>query len=98
MAEEQPACQAEELAAKAAWARAWSRMLRAETAKVTQRVADTEESVAETLARLALQYPDYGSRLWAQSEAVANQAARKRQRADRHVQLPEQAAADDGAA
>jgi hypothetical protein len=43
-------------------------MLRAETAEVTQRIADTEESVAETLARLALQHPGLGSQLWARAK------------------------------
>jgi len=69
-------------------------MLRAQTAKVAGRVAETEEEVAQTLAHLASQNPDHGSRLRDKSEAAAEYAAYERQEASRHAQ-PRRPAADE---
>jgi len=69
-----------ELAAAAGRARANSEVLHAWTATSAEAVAATEDSVAETLDRLAGQWPEY-SRRQARSAAARSHAAHLRKRA-----------------
>jgi hypothetical protein len=78
-------CQADVLRHHAARARSHSRILRAEVVRVALQIADTEEAMAKTLARLASQDPHNGHRLRALSQAAAKYAASERQWADEHA-------------
>jgi hypothetical protein len=80
------------LAGTLAWsarARSQARNLRADAMKLALQIADTEEVIACTLARLASHHPPNESRLRAISEAAASHAAWEREQAGR---LPAQGA------
>lgn len=62
-----------ELAKLAARARSWSRTLRADAAKVAREVAETEETLAETLSQLASQHPRHAGQLRASSALARGQ-------------------------
>ncbi len=82
MTHEQSAHEPQVMADKAVHARWRSQMLRAEIAKVAGEVAATEESIAETLGRMASQHPHRRSRLLGLSRAAASHAAQERQHAN----------------
>jgi hypothetical protein len=81
MTEQNTAPRGDELARRAAEARAQSRQLRAEAVKLALQVADIEDAAAEILARLAAQNPGHASRLQAMSQAAARHATHERERA-----------------
>jgi hypothetical protein len=82
-------CSPQDLARQAEKARSRSRALRADSIKVTERIAETEETVAGTLARLAGQHPDDAPRLRAKAKAAEDYAAREWQRVhDRQAHQP----------
>ena len=79
----------QDLARQAEKARSRSRALRADSIKVTEQIAETEERVAGTLARLAAQHPDGAPRLRAKAKAAEDYAAQEWQRAhDRQAHQP----------
>jgi 4-hydroxyphenylpyruvate dioxygenase-like putative hemolysin len=69
---------------KATTARNRSRVLHAEVVKVALDVADAQEAVADTLARVASQHPHHERRIPALSNAARLNAASERQWADVH--------------
>jgi hypothetical protein len=81
------------LARQAEMARSRSRTVRAEAIKVAEQVAETEETVAGTLTRLAGQHPEDAPRLRAKAKAAEDYAARERQRV--HDRQPDQLPAAD---
>jgi hypothetical protein len=74
---------ARQLRRQAILARTRSAELHVESAEVARQVAETEQAMADTLARLALQQPHRASRLKALSRTARERAAQERQWADR---------------
>jgi hypothetical protein len=82
MTHDQVAQEPQVLADRAVHTRWRSQLLRAEIVKVAGEVAATEESVAETLERMASQHPHRRSRLLGLSRAAARHAAQERRHAN----------------
>lgn len=61
--------------------RAWSKTLRDDSARVRREVANTEATLAETLALLANRHPHHRRRLRAKSEEAAIRSASMRRQA-----------------
>jgi len=73
------------LSVKAARARSRSRLLQAEVAKVTREVSETEEAMALTLDRMALQFPGHAGRLRGMGQAAREHTALERQRLQHYL-------------
>ena len=75
MSDQAPACRRATLARRAADNRSWSKVLLDESVRLAWAVAETEDKVAGTLARLAQGQPHHASELWVKSEEAAQFAA-----------------------
>jgi len=85
---------AAKLSVKAARSRSRSRLLRAEVARMAREVSETEEAVAATMDRLALQHPRHAVRLLDIGQAAREHAALERQRLQQYLGVQ---AGNDGA-
>jgi hypothetical protein len=73
--DEKPACPGAELARQSSEIRSWSAALKAESARLAGLVAETEDLIAGTLARLASSQPRHEHRLLEKSVEAAEFAA-----------------------
>lgn len=85
MTNEEMAAWAVRLSVKAARARSRSRSLQAEVAKVAREVAETEDAIASTFERLAVQYPGHAERLRGLGGAAREHAVLERQHVHRYL-------------
>ena len=85
MTEEEMTAWAAKLSVKSARARSRSRSLQAEVAKMAREVSETEEAVAATMDRLALQHPRHAVRLRGMGKAAREHAALERHRLQQYL-------------